>query len=145
MKTYPCFENQVLLYAKGWYGTSEADSSEEAVMNDLMALLNRYTGGCAERSGVHMFIVAAFNKYVTKESQKSEGLLEALGWHWGRKSTLVYDRCPEVALLGKLSVAEGEHVKFNERYDDIFFGNDKEKERIGKLVDEHNERELTEA
>ena len=109
------FTAHIVLYAKGHYGHSGD------IIEDLKTLLCEYAGlDRASTSDVWQLLCEAFSRYVTKEFDIAEGLMEMLG-----KKRIGFNerlnRKPEEIIIGKLSVIDGCHchtsIKLNIKFE----------------------------
>lgn len=102
------FSQQILLYAKNWYGKSGN------IIEDLKILFTEWSDIPTEfitDRDIHTLLVDAFVEYVSlKPFDHKEALQEMLGWRWGRSNSALSDRKPEEVMIGKLSVVDGKYV-----------------------------------
>lgn len=105
LKAPRTFENQIILYAKGWYKKSDD------VMDDLKTLLSEYIGQEASLNDVKSILCTCFGKYCP-EHDRGEAIAEMLGWSW--RSAFFEGRTPEQVMVGKLAIADGLYVDTDE-------------------------------
>lgn len=105
--------NQVIIYSKHWY-----KSSEEGVIEDVRKLLAKYSKTDLEYispKDAKEVIIYAFSDYVTKHDLR-EGILDVLKVKWEGWSD-VLQRDPYDIMIGKLSIIEGKYVDIEKKMD----------------------------
>jgi hypothetical protein len=105
-------DNQIILYAKHWYGRSDN------IINDLKEVICKccWLDSVSDRDVMEL-LSRTFSVYCT-EHDRSEGLFEMLGWKWKGFSENL-QRTPEQVMIGKLSIVKGEYVNKAEMMDDF--------------------------
>ena len=97
------FGHHVILYAKGWYG------STDSIIDDLKAMLALYAGielpFISDRD-VYGMIAGTFAEFVHNPHYIEEAIMEMIRMKWAPP----FDRfngTPESVMLGKLSIIDG--------------------------------------
>jgi hypothetical protein len=113
------FHNHILLYSKNWYGHSTN------VLADLKVLISRIANleiDFISDRDVRTFLVKMFNEYVQNPYERNEGMMEMLGWKWGRnENEMIQDRDAASVILGKLCMTKNDQVDICKKFDDIVF------------------------
>jgi len=106
--------NQILLYAKGWYGKSLDNIA------DIKKIISKYCGLEIEYipdNDVWELLASTFSECVKKDFEVKEAILEMLGKHMGGGK--IFNRPPEKVIIGKLSIADGGYVTMTEKMSDF--------------------------
>jgi hypothetical protein len=100
------FENQIILYAKGWY-----KKSVYGILADLKTLLSEYAGVDASLNDVKQILCSTFANYCP-EYYRGKAIQEMLGWY-GWDSELSR-RTPAEIMIGSISCCEGKYCDTDE-------------------------------
>jgi hypothetical protein len=105
--------NQILLYAKGWYGKSGD------IISDIRQIVSKY---CMleiqhiPEGDVWELLASTFAECVKNEHDVKEAIIDMLGKKW-LGFNINFNRKPEDIIIGKLSIVHGEWVNKDEKMD----------------------------
>ena len=109
--------NQVIIYAKNWYGSSDN------IIEDIKKLTCHFCALRPEQTSdkeVWRILTTTFSDYVTNEFDRREALLHILSRHLGANPSFVPS--PEEAMIGALSITEGGTVDMSKKDDKLVLG-----------------------
>ena len=103
------FANQVVIYAKGWYGHGKN------IIDDLKHIFGKYNGGIpiehVSDRDMWQILCMTFEEFVPL-FDRQEALPDILGKRWGKE---ILQRKPEEIMIGKISIIKGELFNIDEK------------------------------